>query len=75
MRGYVKSPCLKNGVDCPYRNVTLEYNCHTTCPEYLAYQETNRIAIKTENEGRKVAADIKRVTMKSVASSVKRRNK
>lgn len=75
MRGYIKSPCLKNGVDCPYRNVTLEFNCHTTCPEYLAYQEANRDAIQTEIEGRRIATEIKRVTMKSIASSVKRRNK
>lgn len=75
MRGYIKSPCLKNGADCPYRNVTLEFNCHTTCPEFIAYQEENLKAIQTEIEGRRVAAEIKRVTMKSIASSVKRRNK
>lgn len=75
MRGYIKSPCLKNGVDCPYRKVTLEFNCHTTCPEFIAYQEENSKAIQNEIEGRRIAAEIKRVTMKSIASSVKRRNK
>lgn len=75
MRGYIKSPCLKNGANCPYRNVTLEFNCHATCPDYLAYQEANRVAIQNEIEGRRIAAEIKRVTMKSIASSVKRRNR
>ena len=40
-----------------------------------AYQEENTKAIQTEIEGRRIAAEIKRVTMKSIASSVKRRNK
>lgn len=71
MRGYVKSPCR----DCEDRCVDLNTNCHSYCERYLSYQEANRDAIQTEIEGRRVAAEIKRVTMKSIASSVKRRNK
>lgn len=71
MRGYIKSPCR----DCKDRRVDLDYNCHSYCDRYLAYQEENRIAIQNEIEGRRIAAEIKRVTMKSIASSVKRRNK
>lgn len=71
MRGYIKSPCR----DCKDRCVDLNTNCHSYCEKYLAYQEANRDAIQTEIEGRRIAAEIKRVTMKSIASSVKRRNK
>ncbi len=70
MRGYIKSPCR----DCPDRCVDLNTNCHSYCEKYLAYQETNSIAIGKEIEGRKVAAEIKRLKIKSCVATVRRKN-
>lgn len=46
----LESPCKKNGIDCPKRKVTLDFNCHSNCKEFKEYEKENERKRKRERK-------------------------
>ncbi len=72
--GRLESPCKKNGVDCPKRKVTLDFNCHSNCKEFKKYEKENEKKRKEERRSKDTMHDYVCIRTEKRIAEAKRRH-